>query len=674
MKDKKMAFEKIKKIFDEKLNKRNFWNSVENIFVTREVKNNSKEVQTRDIQKEEPEENKEKKKEEEVKENEEEKEKSKTKSEERYINLQIKLNSWSPVYEMYGIKYKEQIAKDCFDYEKRIEEQELFSYVDHDISIEKMIGATSNKSMIVSKDDNGIYAKIKVNENDSLAKKTADLIEQGVLKSNSFIFIPKEISKKFNENENINYNNNEVDLEVIYTRGELLSIDPVYKGFYPQCETSVSRNEAELILEEEMPLNEKEISVAQEDVKVESNAKTENVETVETVVKNESNEVLTKSEIEEIAEARANSTASSLIKKVLQPSLNVNFDYKEIRNKWNQKRVLTEEENEFLKSELRNLSESVTKNINLTMGVKDYSAFLEQRTIDGSNKQNGLALIEVLQNKRILKEWTQIFPELTDYAQIVPIIGLNKMEQSILIPDKTEATVLAEGAKSAKNGGKTTNVQFAPDRYSIEINQNNAINNFNELLASQTDSVKDNIRMALRKALYTNMFKNIGSNLDLDVYDGGATKEAVIETADSGKLTLADVDNVVKELISKWGDMALNSYVISMHPDVLTHLEKEYFSSGSTLWKDIYNPVERKFRGIQIIMSPYMPDKEIAGGKNAMIFYLKSSIVAYGCSFVTQDSQFEMMSEDQNARFVRTRGQIKMCDPNLNTKVLQIKA
>jgi hypothetical protein len=52
---------------------------------------------------------------------------------------------------------------------------------------------------------------------------------------------------------------------------------------------------------------------------------------------------------------------------------------------------------------------------------------------------------------------------------------------------------------------------------------------------------------------------------------------------------------------------------------------------------------------------------------------LKKALVAYGCNMVTEDNPYQLMSEDQAARYVRTRGQIKMCDPYLNTRVIQVR-
>lgn len=583
----------------------------------------------------------------------------------RYINLQIKLDSWSPVYEKFGIKYKEKIAIDAFDKEVPIEEQHLNCYVDHDISIEKMIASTIDGSMVVKKSENSIEAKVKVDENDSLAKKTADLIERKIVKSNSFIFEALDVEQKWYEEET----KKDVDLEIIYKVGKLISIDPVYRGFFPQCETHVEKKE----------------------IKGETNMLENKIEKIE-AIETEKKEVATatKIEIEDIINKRMESNIG-LIKQALTKEVEAKpIKFEEVRDKWLNRMPLTEEENKVLyrdylelkkDSELRNdttfLKSIDYSNATSNQIVNTYG--LISKALDGATKEKGLALIEVLTAKNIISEWMGVFPELTDFATILPIIGLNKIQQPVLIPDKATVAKIAEGVASTKQGGQTTNVEFQPDRYSVELDQNNQLNSFSSTLAKQTLTIQDNIREGLRRDFYTNMFKNVGANLNLQTYDGGATMESVRSTATTGKLTLADVDAVVNELYAKWGESATNGYVISMHVKILQHLENEYFTSGNSLWKDIYNPTTRTFRGIKIIplgftlsSSGNMKDA-VVSNNHVIAFFLKSAVVAYGCSFVIQDSIYEMMSEDLYTRFIRLRGQIKMCDPHLNTRILKVK-
>jgi len=559
------------------------------------------------------------------------------KPKQRFITLTIKLDSWSPIQNCWGFKYKEKIATDCFDQDEDIAKQVLYSYVDHNISIEKMIGSTIDKSMVVTKDGNVITARVKVDEADSLSKKVADLISRKVVTSNSFIFQSFEtIDKWFSDSTK----NNEVDLETTYTKGTLISIDPVYKGFYPQCESTIessSNRTINIVKYKEAPMPEQENKI----------------------------------EIKDIMDAR-NTNKDKFVNSMRAGLTSPNISFDDVKDKWNKREILTTEENSVLYNAAKSSSYEIQKSIQYTTEL-DVDSIIT-RAIDGTSKTNGLALIEILQNSRILSYWVESFPELSAYAQIIPLVGLNKVEQSILIPDKTKIISIAEGADSVESSGMTTNTQFEALRYSVMIKQSKAINNYATVLAKQTENVKDNIRLALRGALYDNMFVNIGSNLDLNNYTGGATKESVTLTKDAGLLTLTDMDTVVKGLVAKWGDAALSKYVISMHPDTLTHLESEYFTNTNNNWAQIYDPVKRTFRGIQIIMVTIYPDKTITAGANVMIFWLKEALVAYGCTFITEDNGFGNMSQDQLQRFVRTRGQIKLCDPNLNTVVLQIRA
>ena len=108
-----------------------------------------------------------------------------------------------------------------------------------------------------------------------------------------------------------------------------------------------------------------------------------------------------------------------------------------------------------------------------------------------------------------------------------------------------------------------------------------------------------------------------------------------------------------------------------MHIDTLTALEKTYFDKPSVLIAQLYNPITREYRGIKINATSYYPQTN-ASGNHPVIFYLKEAVMAYGCNIVTQDDRITAMSEDQVKRYVRTRGEIKMCDPNLNTRVLKL--
>ena len=577
------------------------------------------------------------------------------KAAERFITLRIVLDSFSPINEANGFKFKEKINTNAFDQEVEIAKQVLYCYVDHAIGIEKMIGSTINKSMVVSKEDNVIIARVKVDEDQPLSRKVADLIQSKVLTSNSFIFHSEGAEYNWMDENDVN---REVDLEIVFTKGKLISIDPVYQGFYPQAKITVETKADEVsetvkTIAADLPIYRyKEAPV---------------------LVSPEQNEI--NNVVKERSEKMAQDTIN--LKKLDSTEFN-EANYQVVRDKWNKKEHLTAGENKTLYAGLNGMNHDQERSINLTIGKNGAQDFVNDYNIrssmDGTSQANGLALIEILQTPWILKQWVESFPELSEATQTMPIVGLNEVKQSILIPDKNPVTSILEGAASTSLSNKTTNTMFYPTRYSVEINQNHQLNDYATVFAAQTENVKDNIRIALRTKFYANMLVNVGKILDLDNYTGGATKEAVVETDAVGTLTFSDMDRVMKDITAKYGDEAKSAYVISMHQDTLTHLEKEYFASQNNNWKEIYNVIDRTFRGVKIIIANVYPEKEVKAGANIMTFWTKKSVVAYGCAMVTEDNPYKLMSEDQASRYIRTRGEIKMCDPNLTTKVLQVRS
>ena len=606
---------------------------------------------------------------------------SENNKQEKTLQLKIELDSWSPVYtNFWGEKYREKLSADIFKEQGPVESLELNSYVDHDISIEKLIASTKDKSMKVYQEGNTIYAEIKERKNDPLLCKVFDLVERGIVTSNSFIF--KALDAEITEKQSSDV------VDVVFTKGELISIDPVYAGFYPQAETQIL-NKNNIIEKEQEIMNTKEIkeeTIVAKDIKEEiatnetqvaetkeedanmsiKNVKLEEVSTLET---REVEQV----KIDNLQQARnvlSNETFNTLQAKAAQASEKISLE--SIHSKWRQKELLNNNEKEFLKQEIRNLPRAKKEEISMILGHNKYDYDLVEKSLDGTTNQNGLVLIEVLTNPNVFSEMQIVFPELTNATSIMALIGLNEVKQPILIPDSTAAQSIAEGQASTLLQNKMTQVTFKPTRYSMYVSQNNQLNNFNAVLEKQTLMTRNSIFRALRKSFYDNILKNIGADLDLGTYDGGATQEAVVQSTNT-TIAWDDLELVYKRLVDLWGDSVKDKYMISMHVDTLTELEKTYFDKPSVLIAQLYNPITREYRGIKINATSYYPTTGTnAQKKFAAIFYLKEAVMAYGCNIVTQDDRITAMSEDQVKRYVRTRGEIKMCDPNLNTRVLKL--
>ena len=608
---------------------------------------------------------------------------SENNKQEKTLQLKIELDSWSPVYtNFWGEKYREKLSADIFKEQGPVESLELNSYVDHDISIEKLIASTKDKSMKVYQEGNTIFAEIKERKNDPLLCKVFDLVERGIVTSNSFIF--KALDAEITEKQSSDV------VDVVFTKGELISIDPVYAGFYPQAETQIL-NKNNVVEKEQEIMNTKEIkeeTIVAKDIKEEiatnetqvaetkeedtnmsiKNVKLEEVSTLET---REVEQV----KIDNLQQARnvlSNETFNTLQAKAAQASEKISLE--SIHSKWRQKELLNNNEKEFLKQEFRNLPRAQKEEISMILGHNKYDYDLVEKSLDGTTNQNGLVLIEVLTNPNVFSEMQIVFPELTNATSIMALIGLNEVKQPILIPNSTAAQPIAEGASSSLLQNKMTQVTFKPTRYSLYVSQNNQLNNFNAMLEKQTLMTRNSIFRALRKSFYDNILKNIGQDLQIDTYDGGATQEAIVQSANS-TIAWDDLELVYKRLVDLWGDSVKDKYMISMHVDTLTELEKTYFDKPSVLIAQLYNPITREYRGIKINATSYYPkgaSTTNVDGKFAAIFYLKEAVMAYGCNIVTQDDRITAMSEDQVKRYVRTRGEIKMCDPNLNTRVLKL--
>ncbi|MCU9934738.1 hypothetical protein NWE61_06725 [Mycoplasmopsis felis] len=148
--------------------------------------------------------------------------------------------------------------------------------------------------MTVEKVDNKLIATIPVDENNLQLKKVADLISTGVIESNSFIFEPLEI--EINEIEN----NNDLQTEIIYKKAKLISIDPVYEGFYPQDKCRVyDKNNIDTL---EYLAQQKEQEMKAEELKDEILQNTQETQNTETETKEETNDLQnsTNAEVEQL--------------------------------------------------------------------------------------------------------------------------------------------------------------------------------------------------------------------------------------------------------------------------------------------------------------------------------------------------------------------------------------
>ncbi len=584
--------------------------------------------------------------------------------ENKTLEMRIELDSWSPVYkDIVGKRYREKIAIGAFD-ETINNKKKINSYLDHKISIEHLLASTANNTLIVEKENSTIYAKMKIDQSNPLHLKVMQLVEQGVIESNSFIFSNAE-------REIIESDSKDVDYEVVYKKGELISIDPVHSGFFPQDTCRVYS------LDQNNIINEFEINNKGENMKQENQQEiqTTNNELLELSAKVD---ILMNGQKEMIEERKARNELLKTFATAKPENAVVNNDlsdkdFIELRHKITSAKTLTNDEKiKYYNKSLDYLSNEQKNEIKYI----DSSVYekLEKRALDATDDKKGLALIETVTMPGILQEVNSIFPEFTEYTQSVPLAGLDEIAKAVYIPDATPISAIREGQEATKFGGATFKVKMKPTRYAVELTQSNALSRGDEAWAAQIKNAKNGIWKALRKGLYSGLFTHSASAFNKDTYTGGFTKEAERQTQRKGAFTFDDIEIICKELISKYGDGALNEYLIATHPDTLENLERRWKADIVDARKTLYDPVARTYRGIPILISDDYPDSEIKEGKKVAAFFRKDALLAYGLTQTVSENIYSDMSKDQSHRYVQTRGEIKLIDPHVNSRFIVVSA
>ncbi|MBN0919427.1 phage prohead protein [[Mycoplasma] gypis] len=608
----------------------------------------------------------------------------------RAIELSVKLDSWSPVYKnLNGQKYREKIAPDCFDYNEPLERQKINSYLDHKIGIEHLLASTANNTLKIHKEANTIFATFEVNEQDAMQSKVANLIESGVVKSNSFIFEPVETSKNINKDKQTS---EDVDFELIYKKARLISIDPVYSGFYPQDECRVFTRELKPYAEEfanpteedkneqtqtkgEDEMNKEQIEKMLQDAlkeykeKEQANIQTKQQPLQEVQTKNEDTEKLQNLE-QKVKELEAQQLTKRAFESLTHAKTQLNLE--QLKTKAKNGTIQKDEISELMKQQYYALTPAQKTEARLINSVI-FDAF-EKRVLDGTTSEKGLALIETHTMPGVLTEWQAQFPEFTELAKKYPLTGLDTLVKNFYVSDHKQITEIAEAADSTALGGKTFKVTLSPKRHSIKISQNNALTHGQELWDAQTQNAKDQIIRDLRKNFYAGIFAHADQAMEQSTYTGGVTLEAKVETAEVGKFTFSDLDAVITRIVAEYGEGALSGFVFATHPDILSEMERSYINNTQSSFINLlYNPQTRTYRGLPILLSQEFPTKKIAKQAKVGLLFKKEAVCAYGLTFMIADDPYTDLSKDITNRYVSTRGEIKLIDPFVNSRYIFVK-
>lgn len=631
-----------------------------------------------------------------------------------FLQMKIKLNSWSPWVFKNNVKYREKLALDVFSDQYPLQTAGINSYLDHKMSIEHLLASTKNNSLQIKEEGEEIIAKIKIEEDAApLLKKTADLVKQGILESNSFIFIASENDIKITQTA-------EDSFEVVYQKGKLLSIDPVYQGFYPQNSLSVySENNKNFdvlkLIEKQKKENIQIMEKNTDKTDQKPNIQPEDIFSKFFEYQEKNTEILANisQKLEEINKSNKTQTNP-------QPNLNSftnqnptpQNSYEVLLKKALQNNINDSEKFELFK--LNYLNQDLPEQTRIKQVYPDFIAQIrdyQSRALDGSSKINGLAVIQTFQQPEILAQVQKQFPEFSQLSQHIPLTALNEIEQLIYLEDTTQINEIAEGADATSFGGRTIALKLQPKRRAVSLLINKALPHLPELWEKQTINAQNQIIASIRKQFYESLFANAGAVLNTDTYSGGPTAEAKVLSLLQNQLSWRDFDKIIDFFKDQNQENNEDSWVFVMHPVTWFSLINPYLiDKNAVFMPQMLDLVGKRYRGVKIITTEFFPRTTlqdpgiIAKAKQALtrlfpqedaskftdvyikentnyalqgtrpvIFFNTKNLLAYGLDFVIENNPFNEMKKGFEQRFITTRGQMKLADPYIFTRFIEIR-
>ncbi|MGY6172233.1 hypothetical protein ACW95P_02720 [Candidatus Mycoplasma pogonae] len=290
-----------------------------------------------------------------------------------------------------------------------------------------------------------------------------------------------------------------------------------------------------------------------------------------------------------------------------------------------------------------------------------------------------------LKCKDLKKEILNVIPEITDLTILTPLektdILIKKHYISLdfndLFEDEDGITIYVKEIYF--------NLNLYSLLYSIRIDQNKFDK---EDINRVTDDVKKAILLSVRKKIYENLFihvndtindLNINSNASAIEYKGGFTKEAELKCLDLFKFDFYDLDSLISSVINLKNNEKKDFFIL-MHVETLQYLQtKIMFKNNLSIFEKLYDLKNNEYNGVKILTSFEYPFKFDSFNKlwkkddiPAAICHKKSFMI-YGLEFEILDNKKYDKENDTYCKYVKTRGEVKMIDPFVNSKFLKIR-
>lgn len=631
------------------------------------------------------------------------------------LQLRIMTDSASPTYQdWFGDTFQEKIGKNAFDESlDKVAKGELtiFSFADHYMDSENIISSTKRDGTKLYKDEDDNYVmEMELDDSIELHQRIKRLVENEELIENSFIFQPTEA--EFMEKAD-----SELDYELTYTKGDLISIDPVVFAFYPQNEIKLKESIMAKELEKNLEERASKKTVAKEEAKVEE---TKVEETIEEVVEAEVKEAEVKEEVVEVKEEakaepkdedkktdeevleevakeantdgpKASSMAEKRSKELVAAELK-NAELAKLIKKQNGENMKKTNEralNDFLKKGMQNneasktdveavrsaLAERNEKVLDRVEISNDELAMngLTRDALTGADAASGALIIPVSTDPNVTGQDVITTPEFNG-ARRIGIIGLAEKKLPVDVDTFADATEKAQGEDAVQDDQTVVKLQVSPKRYPMYFTYNPLLAEHASFVEQKTTNQRNKITNSWLTGFYGSLLTHIAVTFDSvkETYTGGATSEAVLESAASGVVDDEDLQEMIQKFEERYGFVNEGELVAFMKSATWTAIRKAAKLANNAALIRVVNG-KTMFGAVEVVIRNKYPEG-IVVGEHPILLTKKANIVVYGGSVVIKNSTEAKFLSEQNTRLVSGTGMARLSDPFYSTFVLKVKA
>lgn len=619
------------------------------------------------------------------------------------IILKIVLGKFSPFYGDERYRWRERITTDAFNESlAKVKSGELVikSYIDHDRSVRGLLSSTNREGVTLTKTENEIVMVIPVIEGDEQLERTHEQIRFKEITSNSFIMHidERKIAKKETADG--------IVVDVTITKARLVSIDPVYEGFYKnnimearnvesitplEIKLSSTNNKGEKMFEIiKNKLIERKIVTAPEAEAMTEQEVFDKYEAAERAATEEKIKEIKDEKVQE--EMRANLEASieslktqydentelrnSIVAlEAAAKKVEKGMDVKEVRSALLNGQYFGDDKKSFKKG----IQDEIVK----LRAIEDASFSDTEKTafrnMTGLDADSGSQVIPVITDSSVISEDAYAIPEL-EGAKRIALVGEATTKVPVKVDSAKAPTRKKIGEASDTVDMNTVTTELTPAIFSEDFSWNQRLRINLDTLADDTRTITNGHILGWRKEFATSIIQHVGVTFDslkgtdsqLSNYKGGVTSDAVVISTTAGALALADFDLLEGGLVAKYGKNALSAgFVYYMNSTTWSAVKELARASNNDITVNV-DAKKMTINGIRVITNDDFAET-ITAGKHPILLYKTSNVRVYGGQTIIVDSKEAEWKKRLMSRQVTTLGEMFLADPKYTSRALEIK-